>query len=147
MIFAELMAAANDSGSKTDRNPGQWTPRACQIWREAEPEMARLLEAALAWELTAGRRAQPADEEEVRERRRKMDAATREVLERRRSMDAATRGAKAKAAGVDSEPGELRVSTLLDTVGESFELNVTAAQEAGTLIGTAKPIIPAQGSV
>ena len=34
-----------------------------------------------------------------------------------------------------------------DTVGESFELNVTAAQEAGTLIGTAKPIILAQGSV
>ena len=40
-----------------------------------------------------------------------------------------------------------RVSTLLDTVGESFELNVAAAQEAGTLIGTAKPIILAQGSV
>ena len=34
-----------------------------------------------------------------------------------------------------------------DTVGESFELNVAAAQEAGTLIGTAKPIILAQGSV
>ncbi len=28
-----------------------------------------------------------------------------------------------------------------DTVGESFELNVAAAQEAGTFIGTAKPII------
>jgi hypothetical protein len=61
MTFAELMAAANDSGSKTERNPGQWTPRACQIWREAEPEMARRLEATLAWELTAGRRAQSAD--------------------------------------------------------------------------------------
>jgi hypothetical protein len=34
-----------------------------------------------------------------------------------------------------------------DTVGESFELNVAAAQEVGTLIGTAKPIILAQGSV
>jgi hypothetical protein len=34
-----------------------------------------------------------------------------------------------------------------DTVGESFELNVAAAQEAGTLIKTAKPIILAQGSV
>src|SRR4051794_8840176 len=33
------------------------------------------------------------------------------------------------------------------TVGESFELNVAAAQEAGTLIKTAKPIILAQGSV
>ena len=40
-----------------------------------------------------------------------------------------------------------RVSTLLDTVGESFELNVAAAQEAGTLIKTARPIILAQGSV
>jgi transposase len=35
----------------------------------------------------------------------------------------------------------------VDTVGESFGLNVSAAQEAGTLIGTAKPIILAQGSV
>src|SRR5688500_7969550 len=35
----------------------------------------------------------------------------------------------------------------VDTVGESFELNVAAAQEAGTLVGTAKPIILAQGSV
>jgi len=34
-----------------------------------------------------------------------------------------------------------------DTVGESFELNATAAQEAGTLIGTAKTIILTQGSV
>jgi hypothetical protein len=34
-----------------------------------------------------------------------------------------------------------------DTVGESFELNIAAAQEAETLTGTAKPIILAQGSV
>ena len=34
-----------------------------------------------------------------------------------------------------------------DTVGESFELNAAAAQEAGTLIGTAKPIILAQEAV
>jgi hypothetical protein len=34
-----------------------------------------------------------------------------------------------------------------DTVGESFELNVIVAQEAGTLIKTARPIILAQGSV
>jgi hypothetical protein len=34
-----------------------------------------------------------------------------------------------------------------DTVGESFGLNVAAAQEAGTLIETAGPIILAQGSV
>ena len=46
MTFAELMATANESA--TGRNPGQWTPAACQIWREAEPEMSRLLEVALA---------------------------------------------------------------------------------------------------
>jgi hypothetical protein len=97
MTFANLLDAANES--PTGRNPGQWTPTACRIWHEADPEMAQLLEAALAWELTAGRRAQPADEEEVRERRRKMDAATREVLERR-SWEAQR---AAKAAGAASE--------------------------------------------
>jgi hypothetical protein len=35
----------------------------------------------------------------------------------------------------------------IDTVGESFELNIAAAQEAETLTGTAKPIILAQGPV
>jgi hypothetical protein len=35
----------------------------------------------------------------------------------------------------------------VDTVGESFELNIAAAQEAETLTGTAKPIILAQGPV
>jgi hypothetical protein len=74
MTFAELMAAANES--KTGRNPGQWTPAACKVWREADPEDARLLEAALAWELASGRQAQPADEAKVRERRRQMDEAT-----------------------------------------------------------------------
>ena len=73
MAFAELMAAANES--KTGRNPGQWTPAACKVWREADPEDARLLEAALAWELASGRQAQPADEDAVRERRRQMDEA------------------------------------------------------------------------
>src|SRR4051812_48210019 len=34
-----------------------------------------------------------------------------------------------------------------DTVGESFELNIAAAQETETLTGTAKPIILAQGPV
>jgi hypothetical protein len=34
-----------------------------------------------------------------------------------------------------------------DTVGESFELNIAAAQEAETLTKTAKSIILAQGSV
>jgi hypothetical protein len=46
------------------------------VWREADPEDAWLLEAALAWELATGRQAQPADEDAVRERRRQMDAAT-----------------------------------------------------------------------
>jgi len=46
-----------------------------RLWRKAEPEMARLLEATPAWELTAWRRAEPADEAEVRERRRQMDGA------------------------------------------------------------------------
>jgi hypothetical protein len=59
MNFAELLAAANET--KTGRSPGQWTPAVCRVWREAEPEAARLLEAALAWELAVGRRATPAD--------------------------------------------------------------------------------------
>jgi hypothetical protein len=46
MTFAELLAAANES--KTGHGPGQWTPAACWVWREAEPEASRLLEAALA---------------------------------------------------------------------------------------------------
>src|SRR4051794_35870059 len=37
--------------------------------------------------------------------------------------------------------------SVADTVGESFELNIAAVQEAGTLVGTAKPIILSQGSV
>jgi hypothetical protein len=51
-------------------------PLACQVWREAEPDDARLLEAALALELTTGRRVQAYEEAEVRERRRMMDEAT-----------------------------------------------------------------------
>jgi hypothetical protein len=74
MTFAELMAAANES--KVGRNAGQWMPGACKIWREAEPEDARLLEVAVAWELASGRRAQPGDEAAARERRRQMDEAT-----------------------------------------------------------------------
>jgi hypothetical protein len=74
MTFAELMEAAN--ASKADRNPGQWTLEACKIWREADPEMSQLLEAAIAWELTSQRRARPGDEAEVQEVWRQMDAAT-----------------------------------------------------------------------
>jgi hypothetical protein len=43
MTFAQLMAAANES--KVGRNAGQWTPGACRVWREAEPEDARVLDA------------------------------------------------------------------------------------------------------
>lgn len=74
MNFAELLTAANDS--KVDRKVGQWTPGACKVWRDAEPEDARLLEAALAWELATGRKAGQGDEAAVRERRRMMDEAT-----------------------------------------------------------------------
>src|SRR5689334_7579799 len=38
MTFADLLAAANET--KTGRSPGQWTPAACRVWREAEPEAA-----------------------------------------------------------------------------------------------------------
>ena len=72
--FADVLAAANET--KTGRSPGQWTPAACRVWREADPEMARLLEAALAWELTVGRTATADDEAAVRERRAAMDEAT-----------------------------------------------------------------------
>ena len=65
--FADLMTAAR--ASRNPGVPGQWTPAACQVWRDADPEDARLLEAALAWELLTGRLARPEDEPAVRERR------------------------------------------------------------------------------
>ena len=72
--FADILAAAIET--KTGRSPGQWTPAACRVWREADPEMARLLEAALTWELAVGRTAKVDDEAAVQERRRQMDDAT-----------------------------------------------------------------------
>jgi hypothetical protein len=74
MNFAELLATANQS--KTGRGPGQWTPAACRVWREAEPEMARLLEAAFAWELGNGRITRAEDEGAVRAVRASMGEAT-----------------------------------------------------------------------
>jgi hypothetical protein len=71
MTFAELLAAAN--ASKHPRTPGQWTPAACRVWREAEAEDSRLLEAAMAWELAVERTATVDDESAVRDRRRMMD--------------------------------------------------------------------------
>jgi hypothetical protein len=72
--FAEILTAAN--AEKHPRNPGQRNPTACQVWRDAETNMSRLLEAAFAWELAVGRVAQAADEPTIRERRAQMDAAT-----------------------------------------------------------------------
>ena len=44
--------------------------------------------------------------------------------------------------------GVLLVAVAIDdTVGESFELNIAAAQETETLTRTAKPIILTQGSM
>ena len=74
MTFEELLDAAN-SGDHP-RLPGQWTPTACRVWREADPDDARLLEAALALELTTGRRVQVYEEADVCERRQAMDEAT-----------------------------------------------------------------------
>jgi hypothetical protein len=75
--FAALLAAAN-AGSHP-RAPGQWTPTACQIWRDAGSD-AGLLEAAFAWELGAGWLARPDDEPLIRERRAAMEAATAAAL-------------------------------------------------------------------
>jgi hypothetical protein len=56
--------------------PGQWTPAAVVTWRSAEPEMARMLDAAFALELRLERKVMAADEDLVREMRAEMDAAT-----------------------------------------------------------------------
>jgi hypothetical protein len=74
MIFEGLLDAAN--AGEHPRLPGQWTPLACRVWREADPDDARRLEAALALELITGRRVQAYEEGEVRDRRRMMDEAT-----------------------------------------------------------------------
>ena len=60
MTFPDLLTAANSG--KHPRASGQWTPTACQVWREAGPEASRLLEAALAWELSATLWCMEADE-------------------------------------------------------------------------------------
>ena len=80
MTFGELLDAANES-----KRPGQWTPAACKAWQEAEPEMARMLEAAYTWELGSDRIARAEDETVVRA----VWAA----------MDEATAAARGKAAG------------------------------------------------
>ncbi|MGF7212643.1 hypothetical protein GGE65_007278 [Skermanella aerolata] len=72
--FASVLAAANES--RTGRNPGQWTPAASKTWREADPKMSRLLDAAIALELTLNRKVTTGDEDIVREQRAQMDAAT-----------------------------------------------------------------------
>jgi hypothetical protein len=76
MDFAEALTAANESKAKTGREPGQWTPAAVETWRSAEPEMARMLDAAFALELWLGRKVTAGDEDLVRQMRADMDAAT-----------------------------------------------------------------------
>lgn len=76
MTFAEALTAANQSNAKTGRGPGQWTPAAVETWRAAEPEMARLLDAAIALELKLGRKVTAGDEDLVRRMRAEMDEAT-----------------------------------------------------------------------
>jgi hypothetical protein len=81
--FADLLVAVNDGDS---RNPGQWIPIACAVWRNVSARDARLLEAIVAWELVERRRAQPSDEAEVRERLRIMNEATAAVRVARASQ-------------------------------------------------------------
>lgn len=76
MDFAGLLVAANQSNAKTGRGAGQWTPAAVETWRGADPEMARLLDAAFALELKIGRKVSAGDEGLVREMRAEMDQAT-----------------------------------------------------------------------
>jgi hypothetical protein len=74
--FADLLVAVNDGNSRT---PGQWTPKACAVWRNVSARDSRLLEALVAWELVQGRRVQPSDEDEVRQRLQQMERVTAEV--------------------------------------------------------------------
>jgi len=75
--FEEILSAAN--AGDLGRVPGSWAPLACKVWKEAPPEMARMLEAAFAWELKNKRRARSQDEGEVRDLLRQMDAVTAAV--------------------------------------------------------------------
>jgi hypothetical protein len=74
--FADLLVAVNDGDR---RNPGQWTPIACAVWRNVSARDARLLEATVAWELEERRRARPQDEAEIRDRLWQMEEATAAV--------------------------------------------------------------------
>jgi hypothetical protein len=76
MTFAEALTVANESKAKVGRNPGQWTPAAVETWRAAEPEVARMLDAAFALELRLGRKVTARDEDLVRQMRADMDPAT-----------------------------------------------------------------------
>jgi hypothetical protein len=76
MTFAEMLVAANESKAKAGLNAGQWTPAAVETWRAADPEMARMLDAAFALELRLGRKVTVQDEELVRRMRADMDEAT-----------------------------------------------------------------------
>ena len=86
--FADLLARAG--ASKHPRQPGQWTGVACDVWRQAGPEWSRLLEAALAWELSVERVARPDDEPAVRDRLQQMSQATDRVRQPRTDSGAAS---------------------------------------------------------
>lgn len=76
MTFTEMLIAANESKAKVGRGPGQWTPAAVETWRAAEPDMAQMLDAAIALELKLNRKVTATDEDLVRQMRADMDAAT-----------------------------------------------------------------------
>ena len=78
--FTGLLAAANQT--KVGRNPGQWMRAAVETWRQAPPELARLLDAAFALELKLGRRVAADDEDWERAKLAEMEAATAAVKER-----------------------------------------------------------------
>ena len=81
--FADLLVAVNDGDS---RNPGQWIPIACAVWRNVSAKDSRLLEATIAWELVERRRAGPSDEAEIRQWLQIMNEATAAVRVARASQ-------------------------------------------------------------
>jgi hypothetical protein len=66
MKLAEILTRVNSD--KNQRQPGQWTPAACALWREGPQEVTDLLYAALVWELGSERLARPDDEGAIRKR-------------------------------------------------------------------------------
>ncbi|WP_207486025.1 hypothetical protein [Arenibaculum pallidiluteum] len=74
MTLSEILARAN-AGSVA-RNPGQWTPVACEIWRAGPPDVTDLIYGALVWEQKHDRLARPENEPEIRAIMAKVQADT-----------------------------------------------------------------------